>query len=101
MKIVRSIVVAMTLAAIAVPATVLAQSADASLRGRAPVNSEVTARNVATGLVRHAKVGADGTYFVSGLPPGTYRVDAGAGTEQVVAAPSASTATWIWAPEAG
>ena len=70
-----------------------AQSADARLRGTAPANSEVTARNTATGLVRHAKVGADGTYTVVGLPPGTYQVDAGPGTQQVVTLEVASTAS--------
>src|SRR5258705_3192056 len=70
-----------------------AQSADASLRGKAPANTEVTARNAETGLVRHVKVGADGSYSVVGLPPGTYRVDAGPSTEQTVTLTVASTAT--------
>ena len=47
-----------------------AQSADASLRGKAPANTEVTAKNTETGLVRHVKAGADGSYSVIGLPPG-------------------------------
>ena len=36
---------------------------------------------------------ADGSYTLAGLPPGTYRVDAGAGTETVVTLSVASTAT--------
>jgi outer membrane receptor protein involved in Fe transport len=70
-----------------------AQSADASLRGKAPANTEVTAKNTETGLVRHAKAGADGSYSVIGLPPGTYQVDAGPGTEKIVTLSVASIAT--------
>jgi outer membrane receptor protein involved in Fe transport len=72
---------------------VMAQSADATLRGKAPPESDVTAKNVATGITRRAHVAADGNYTLSGLPPGTYRVDAGPGTEQTVTVSVASTAT--------
>jgi outer membrane receptor protein involved in Fe transport len=71
-------------------APVYAQSADATLRGAAPANSTVTAKNTATGLTRTAQVGANGRYVLVGLPPGTYRVDAGTG-EQVVELAIAST----------
>jgi len=89
----RSILGAAIAAVLASPAIVLAQSADAILRGKAPANSDVTARNVATGLTRRTHVGEDGSYTIAGLPPGTYRVDAGPGTEQVVALNVATTAT--------
>src|SRR5258706_5540973 len=69
------------------------QSVNAVLRGQAPANSQVTARNVATGAVRRTSAGADGSYSVVGLPPGTYRVDAGPSTEQTVTLTVASTAT--------
>ena len=76
------------------PDIVLAQSADATLRGKAPAEQlDVTAKNVATGTTRRTQAGADGSYTLAGLPPGTYRVDAGAGTEQVVTLTVASTAT--------
>lgn len=80
-------------AALALPAAGWAQSADAALRGQAPANSQVTAKNVATGAQRRTTAGADGSYTIVGLPPGTYRVDAGAGTEQTVTLTVASTAT--------
>jgi outer membrane receptor protein involved in Fe transport len=89
--------VAMVLAG---PGIVSAQSADATLRGKAPANTDVTARNVATGLTRRAHTGQDGNYTLVGLPPGTYRVEAGPGTEQVVTLNVATTATLNLAGEA-
>ncbi len=70
-----------------------AQSADAGLRGTAPAGATVTARNLATGLVRRTTVSADGSYALVGLPSGTYAVDAGAGTETQVTLSVASTTT--------
>ena len=89
----RSMLAAAVAAALAVPAVTWAQSAEATLRGQAPANVDVTAKNVATGATRRTRSGADGNYTMAGLPPGTYRVDAGAGTEQVVTLSVASTAT--------
>ncbi len=74
------------------PAISMAQSADANLRGHAPANSTITAKNVATGSVRHTTAGGDGTYALVALPPGTYTVDAGPGTEQTVTLTVASSA---------
>lgn len=65
-------------------APAFAQSANATLRGKAPVGAEVTAKNVATGASRRVMTNADGSYSLVGLPPGTYRVDAGPGTEKTV-----------------
>ena len=89
----RSILGAAIASVLAVPGVVWAQSADATLRGSAPANSDVTARNVATGITRRTKANAAGGYTLAGLPPGTYRVDAGPGTETVVTLSVASTAT--------
>ncbi len=74
-----------------VPVISWAQSSDATLRGRAPANAEVTAKNVATGATRRTTAGADGNYTMVGLPPGTYTVDAGPGTAQTVTLSVAST----------
>src|SRR5450631_411564 len=76
-----------------IPSVSWAQSADATLRGKAAANSDVTAKNVATGATRHTKADADGAYTLVGLPPGTYTVDAGPGTETAVTLTVASTAT--------
>jgi outer membrane receptor protein involved in Fe transport len=78
---------------IAVPREVAAQSANATLRGKAPPSSEVTAKNTETGLTRRIQAGSDGTYTLVGLPPGPYQVDAGPGTERSVTLLIASTAT--------
>ena len=86
-------VIATTLAASAgLPTSAWAQTADATLRGKANANSEVTAKNVANGSVRRTTADSDGTYVLVGLTPGTYRVDAG-GTERIVTLTVASTAT--------
>ena len=89
----RSILAVAVATALASPGIVWAQSADATLRGKAPAGSDVTARNVATGATRRTHVLEDGSYTLAGLQPGTYRVDAGAGTEQTVTLSVATTAT--------
>ncbi|WP_337245517.1 TonB-dependent receptor [Luteimonas sp. gir] len=59
---------------------VLAQSTAATIRGQVTVDSapagdaRVTAINTATGLTRSVAVGANGSYNLAGLPPGTYRL---------------------------
>src|SRR5690348_13838337 len=70
-----------------------AQADYSTLEGKADANAAVTAKNVATGLTRKTTAGADGAYTLVGLPPGTYQVDAGPGTQQVVTLSVASTAT--------
>jgi outer membrane receptor protein involved in Fe transport len=75
------------------PMTGWTQSASAGLRGKAPPNTEVTVRNTATGLTRRTTSGADGIYSLVGLPPGTYDVNAGPGTETTTTLSVASTTT--------
>jgi len=65
-------------------APAFAQSSNATLRGKAPAGAQVTATNTATGQIRRVAAAADGSYALVGLPPGTYRVDAGPGTEKTV-----------------
>jgi outer membrane receptor protein involved in Fe transport len=89
----RSILGAAIAAVLASPSVTWSQSAEATLRGKAPANSDVTAKNLATGATRRTHAGADGAYTLAGLPPGTYRIDAGPGTETTVTLSVASTAT--------
>ena len=79
--------------ALGMPTAGWAQTADATVQGKAAPNSQITAKNLATGSTRRTKAGADGSYTLLGLPAGTYRVDAGPGTEQTVTLTVASTAT--------
>lgn len=75
------------------PSMSVAADADANLRGHAAANAVITAKQISTGAVRRTKADADGSYALVGLPPGTYQVDAGAGTEHKVTLSVASTAT--------
>ncbi len=61
----------------------LAQSSNATLRGKAEAGAQVTATNTATGSKRVVTANSDGNYALVGLPPGTYSVSAG-GTERTV-----------------
>ena len=79
--------------AVVLPTAGWAQTADATVRGKAAANSPITAKDVATGATRRTTAGADGSYSLLGLQPGTYRIDAGAGTEQTVTVSVASTTT--------
>ena len=97
----RSLIGAAIASILAAPTVTWAQSADATLRGSAPANADITAKNVNTGVTRRTKSSAEGSYTLAGMPPGTYRVDAGPGTEQVVTLTVASTATLDLAPSAG
>ena len=65
-------------------APVLAQSTAATLRGQATAGATVSVTNVETGLSRNATVNANGGYAIPGLPPGTYRVEGGAGGARTI-----------------
>lgn len=69
------------------------QAIEAALRGKAPANAQITARNTATGLTRRTQANAEGSYTLLGLPPGPYHVDAGPGAEADVTLAVASTIT--------
>ncbi len=92
-KLLASLITASVAAIATAPTTLWAQASTANLRGSAPANSNITAKNVATGTTRVTKSAADGSYTLIGLQPGTYKVDAGAGTEKTVTLTVASTAT--------
>jgi TonB dependent receptor/Carboxypeptidase regulatory-like domain len=95
--------IAATLAAgTGMPSISWSQTADATLRGKAAANTDVVVKNIATGATRRTRSGEDGSYTIPGLPPGTYQVDAGPGTQATVTLTVASTATLnlTTAPEA-
>jgi outer membrane receptor protein involved in Fe transport len=76
-----------------VPSTVFAQSTNATLRGTAPPNTQITALNTRTGVTRHTKSDARSNYTLVGLPPGTWTVSAGSGAPRTVTLSVASTST--------
>ncbi|WP_236585335.1 TonB-dependent receptor [Dyella sp. EPa41] len=78
-----------------------AQTSDATLRGKGPADTDVVAKNVATGSVRRTHTDKDGSYALVGLSPGTYQVDAGPGTERTVTLQVASVATLNFGAAAG
>ncbi|MEO8803194.1 MAG: TonB-dependent receptor [Rudaea sp.] len=92
-KLLVSLISSAIASTVVAPSISWAQSADATLRGTAPASGVITAKNVATGAVRRTTADADGSYALVGLPPGTYQVDAGPGTEQTVILSVASTST--------
>lgn len=92
-KLLASLIIASVSGAATLPTISWAQTATATLRGSGPASADVTAKNVATGSIRRTRTAADGSYALVGLQPGTYRVDAGAGTEKTVTLTVASTAT--------
>ena len=65
-------------------APAMAQSTAATLRGQATAGATVSVTNVETGLSRSATVNANGGYAIPGLPPGTYRVEGGAGGARTI-----------------
>jgi len=99
-KLLASLIRATIVSSLVVPAYVFAQSSDATLRGKAAPSMQITAKNVATGLRRTTNSAGDGSYTLVGLPPGTYQVDAGPGTEKTVTLTVASTATLDFAAAA-
>jgi len=92
-KLLASVIATSVVAIGAAPSTAWSQSAYATLRGKATAGATVTAFNPATGTTRRANASGDGSYTLTGLPPGTYQVDAGPGTQQTVTLTVASTAT--------
>jgi outer membrane receptor protein involved in Fe transport len=99
-KILASVIAASVTAIAIAPSVGFAQTSSANLRGRAAPGSTVTVKDPNTGLTRKTAVAADGSYTIIGLPPATYRVDAGPGTEKTVTLTVASTATLNLTPEA-
>lgn len=79
---------ALCLAALSSP--VLAQGATGAVAGRAEAGTQVTITNPDTGFTRSVTVGSDGSYRISQLPPGDYRLQVSRGGAPVGEALSVS-----------
>ena len=75
----RNLLSCALVACLAMSAPAMAQSTSATLRGQVAAGTRITVTNVETGLSRSVEAGTTGSYTIPGLPPGTYRVDGGAG----------------------
>ena len=75
----RNLLSCALVACLAMSAPAMAQSTSATLRGQVSAGTRITVTNVETGLSRSVEAGTNGSYTIPGLPPGTYRVDGGAG----------------------
>ena len=78
-----------------------AQTADSTLRGRAPAGAELVVKEVNTGSVRRTTVSADGTYVVVGLQPGNYHVTAGDLSGDVILTVASTSVLNLEAPAEG
>ena len=92
-KLLASLISAGVVSVAALPAVSWAQTANATLQGKAPPGAQVSARNVATGSVRVTTAGADGSYTLVGLQPGTWALSAAGGAQRTVTLSVASTST--------
>jgi len=92
-KLLASVISAGVVSIAALPAIGWAQTANATLQGKAPPGAQVTARNVATGSVRVTTAGSDGSYALVGLQPGTWSISAAGGGQHTVTLSVASTST--------
>ncbi|KGI79126.1 TonB-dependent receptor [Oleiagrimonas soli] len=100
-RLIASLIAASLVTATAAPTAVWAQSAYATLHGKAKPNTQITALNTATGTMRQTKATSDGSYTIVGLQPGTYTVDDGAGTSRTVTLTVASTSTLDFTTDSG
>ena len=80
----RSLLSCALAACLAMSAPTMAQSTGATLRGQVDAVSKVTVTNVDTGYSRSTDASASGSYSLAGLPPGTYRVEGGAGGSRTI-----------------
>jgi outer membrane receptor protein involved in Fe transport len=92
-KLLVSLITAGVASTAVLPGIAWAQTANATLQGKAPAGAQITARNVATGAVRVTTASASGTYTLVGLPPGTYNVSATGGSARTVTLSVASSST--------
>ena len=80
---------------------VMAQGATGAISGRAQPNARVTITNPATGFSRTVTAGADGSYRLSQLPIGDYRVEAAGRTLEARVALGGTTTVNLAAAPAG
>lgn len=72
-------------------ATALAQSSEGSLYGRMSSKTQITVTNLDNGSVRHIQTENDGSYTITRLQPGRYRVSSGSQNKDVTVATGTGT----------
>ncbi len=92
-RLIASLIGASVVAIGAAPTISWAQTSNASLRGNAPANTQITAFNPDTGATRQTTSNAQGRYALVGLPPGTYQISAAGGAKHTITLTVASTAS--------
>ncbi|MFM8509507.1 MAG: TonB-dependent receptor plug domain-containing protein [Betaproteobacteria bacterium] len=95
----RLTTLALACALVSLAPAVHAQSSEGSIFGTARATSGITITNLETGFSREVKAGPDGSFSLSKLPPGRYRVSSGGVVREVSVAIGSGSQVNLLAPE--